>query len=170
MYSSPNQTTKGLFSWYNSRNEFKDIEFQFNPTTIKERRSVEYNFSKAQGQLFPQSQFGMIGNTELTFKLFFHHAKVKSITVLESVKLLRQMVSPKGLTRLTHYSDIQPPTLTLDLTNIGIFNGVVKDLEFNYLQYSKNSLDPLHVEVDVTFVCTSKGFKEDNNHIKSIVT
>jgi len=169
MYSSQ-ESTKGLFSWFNSRDDLESLYFQFNPTTIKERRSVEYNFSKAQGQLFSQSQFGMIGNTELTFKLFFHHAKKVSITVLDSVKLLRQLTLPLGVNRLTHYSQIQPPVLELDLGGIGVFNGVIKDLEFNYIQYDKKTLQPLHVEVDVTFICTSKGFKEDNNHIKSIVT
>ena len=169
MYSSQ-ESTKGQISWVNVFNNTLYLQFQFNPTTIKERRSAEYNFSKAQGQLFPQSQFGMIGNTELTFKLFFHHAKFYSMDVKENVKLLRQLILPLGVNRLTHYSQIQPPVIELDLGGIGVFNGVIKDLEFNYIQYDKKTLQPLHVEVDVTFVCTSKGFKEDNNHIKSIVT
>ena len=162
------ERTKGSFSWVNQYNVNVLIQFQFNPTTIKERRSVEYNFSKAQGQLFPQSQFGMIGNTELTFKLFFHHAKT-SIGVLQNVKLLRQLVLPLTVrSRLTHYSQIQPPLLDLKLGRIGVFNGVIKDLEFNYLQYDKKTLQPLHVEVDVTFVCTSKGIDQDNLHIQSL--
>ena len=103
MYSSQ-ESTKGQISWYDVQGDTSILFFQFNPTTIKERRSAEYNFSKAQGQLFPQSQFGMIGNTELTFKLFFHHAVKRFIPnyVPYSVKKLRQLILPLGVNRLPH--------------------------------------------------------------------
>ena len=55
------------------------LDFQFNPTTITESRSVKYNFSEAQGQVLPLAQFGMIEPTTLSFELFFHADRQTSI-------------------------------------------------------------------------------------------
>jgi len=159
--------TKGFINYYNSNNILKTLRFLYNPTTIQERRVVEYNFSKAQGQVLPQAQFSMIGETEIKFKLLLHHANVGVDEVSKHVNSLRALVLPRGRSRLPHYNSIQPSTILLALLDV-VHHGVIKELNFNHIQFSKDGIKPMHVEVDVVFIATSNGLSHDLVHIKQL--
>ena len=123
------------------------LEFQFNPTEITESRSVEYNFSEAQGQVLPHAQFGRVGNTEISFTLkFFKHTGVT-----EELKKVRLLTLPKKLTRLSYYDQVSPHIYWLSLDQY--FSGyiVVTSLNIVVKQYARFSFDPIHFDVDMTF-------------------
>ena len=80
------------------------LEFQYNPTTILEKRSVKYHFSEAQGQVLPLAQFGMIEPTEIEFELFMH----KHTGLKEDLARLRSFTLPKTLSRPQYYQQVSP--------------------------------------------------------------
>ena len=140
------------------------IEFQFNPTEIEETRKVDYNFSKAQGQVLPLPQYSMIGNTEFSFTLLFHESAIgigDTRTPDENIRDLRKLLSPKQFNKRSYYDQVNPPTCLLDLGRIGEYHGVITEANFNYKQYGKEDLRPIHVEVSIRFVCVSSGLSYD---------
>ena len=135
------------------------LDFQFNPTSIRERRGVVYNFSEAQGQLLPQAQYGRIGNTEISFELFmFHHEGV-------DLNSLRALTLPKQLSNLTYYTQAQPNLYVLNLQDYGVFVGVVTSVDIKTEQYHKRTLKPIHVKSDIKFVQVSLGATYDPSYI-----
>lgn len=136
------------------------IEFQFNPTTIRERREAVYNFSEGQGQILPQAQYGRVGNTEISFELMMVHYKGINLNHIRALTL------PKQLNPLTYYTQAQPDLYTLNLGNYGVFVGVVTSLDLTTEQYHKTSLKPIRVRAQVKFVQVSLGASNDLTYLK----
>ena len=140
------------------------LEFQFNPTTITESRSVKYNFSEAQGQVLPLAQFGMIEPTTLSFELFFHADRQTSIGdngLFEEQAILRSIMLPRKISRLTYYEQAQPHKYTLHLGGYGVFVGVVTSLELSTVEYHKTTLVPINMTAGMEFTVVSQGLNED---------
>ena len=94
------------------------LKFMFNPTTINESRSVNYNFSEGQGQSLPLAQFGMIGTTNISFELFMfkHVTKRTPLGLKAELASLRRLTLPRTMTRRTAYDQVQPPKYILSLS------------------------------------------------------
>lgn len=140
------------------------LSFQFNPTTIKESRSVKYNFSEAQGQVLPLAQFGMIEPTTLSFELFFHadrQSRNGDIGLFEEQSLLRSLMLPRKVSRLTYYEQAQPHKYTLSLGGYGVFVGVVSSLDLSTVEYHKTTLVPINMTASMEFTVVSQGLSKD---------
>lgn len=153
------RSSKGSLVGYSDQHRlgtpYHRIDFQFNPTSIRERREAVYNFSEAQGQLLPQAQFGRVGNTEISFELFmFNHEGI-------DLKPLRGLTLPKQLTNLTYYTQAQPDVYHLILDDYGDFIGVVTGVDLVTEQYHKKTLKPIHVKAQIKFVQVSLGATQD---------
>lgn len=154
------ESNKGYLGKYTSSgidNDAHLLRFDFNPTTIQESRSVQYDFSEGQGQLKPLAQFGRMGNTEIGFELFFFDHK----GVTEQLHSLRRFTLPRSLTRLAHYNQVQPHRYTLWLDEYGIFQGVITKMDIKTLQYHRKSLYPIHVTAKIDFTVISNGTEQD---------
>lgn len=148
-----------------------ELQFQFNPTTIKESRSVKYNFSEAQGQVLPLAQFGMIEPTTLSFELFFHadrQSNVGDIGLYDEQRILRSMMLPRKVSRLTYYEQAQPHKYTLHLGGYGIFVGVITSLELSTVEYHKTTLVPINMTAGIEFTVISQGFSEDTSFLSDM--
>lgn len=149
MPHTPSPNTKGFISSYRS-NDIR-LDFMFNPSSISEKRSIDYNFSEGQGQLLPLAQYGRIGNTVISFDLFmFNHNGLRS-----ELTTLRKIMLPKQVTKLSHYAQAQPHTLDLSLDSYGFFTGVINNLEISTKQYHKATLVPIQLTAKISFVITS---------------
>ena len=154
------KSTKGYLRSYTSGgvdNEGHFLHFDFNPTTIQESRSVQYDFSEGQGQLKPLAQFGRMGNTEIGFELFFFDHK----GVTEQLHSLRKFTLPRNLTRLDYDNQGQPHRYILHLGDYGIFEGVITKVDIKTLQYNRVRLLPIHVTAKIDFVVSSSGTDRD---------
>lgn len=140
------------------------LTFMFNPSSISESRSVNYNFSEGQGQTLPFAQFGMINNTTISFELFmFHHGGLK-----EEIASLRRLTLPKSMSRRTFYDQVQPHKYWLLLHEYGTFEGVVNSLEITVDEYSRLSLIPIKLTAKIEFTVISSGLAKDVTHIKQM--
>lgn len=154
-----NSVTKGSLESYTTGGDAHTLTFQFNPTTIQESRSSSYDYSEGQGQVLPLAQFGRIGNTELSFELFFFdNAGVK-----DKLESLRALTKPKNLSRLQYYNQVQPHRYLLNLHNYGQFTGVVEKVSIKTLRYGKLKLQPVHVVASITFVVTASSLSRNLN-------
>ena len=142
-----------------------DLRFQYNPTTILEKRSVKYHFSEAQGQVLPLAQFGMIEPTDIEFELFMH----KHTGLKEELAVLRSFTLPKTLSRPQYYQQVSPSTCTLELGAYFIGTGVINSVEINILQYDKETLVPKHLTAAISFTAISTGIHQDVTTLKSLV-
>lgn len=129
------------------------LEFQFNPTTISESRTVKYNFSEAQGQYLPLAQFGMIEPTELSFSLFFHN----NSGLANELAGLRRLVTPRTLTDTNYYQQSAPLQYTLVLGDYGVFIGVVEDLTMKIEKYHHQTMTPQQISAQIRFKAISGG-------------
>ena len=133
------------------------LEFQFNPTTVSERHGVRYHFSDAQGQYLPTTQFGQKEPIELSFELFFYnHGGLD-----EYIKSLRLLVSPSNLSAVNFYDQIAPRQYTLNLQELGIYEGVVEDLDITIEKYDKLTLAPQRLRAHIRFKVISSGINAD---------
>lgn len=159
------KSKKGYLEGYTAPHRLGDplhrLDFQFNPTTIRERREAVYNFSEGQGQVLPQAQFGRIGNTEISFELFlFNHQGV-------DLKSLRGLTLPKQLTPQTYYTQAQPDLYMLFLDDYGFFIGAVTSVDITTEQYHKKTLKPIQVRAQIKFVQVSTGASNDIYFLRS---
>lgn len=153
------RSNKGSLSGYTLGANQQLLEFQFNPTSIRERRGAVYNFSEAQGQVLPQAQYGRVDNTEISFELFmFHHNGV-------DISKLRALTLPKQLSNLTYYTQSQPDLYLLDLDQYGAFVGAITSVEMTTDQYHKITLKPIRVRAQIKFVQVSVGANVDLNYL-----
>lgn len=143
---------------------FDEIIFQFNPTSIEEKRGVAYNFSEGQGQVLPLAQYGRIEPTELTFDLFlFDHKGVK-----DRMNALRYTTQPRQTsTRFEYYSQSQPHRYVLNLASYGIFNGVVRSVNFRTDMYHRQTMEPIKVTARMNFVVVSRNAVADISMIRN---
>jgi len=154
--------------------------FQFNPTTILEKRSVKYHFSEAQGQILPLAQFGMIEPTDIEFELFMHSkgavaasgaalgaglGAAKDLT--NEIQSLRKLTLPKTLSRPQHYQQVSPHKYQLILGTT-FYIGVVNSVEINILQYDKTTLSPIHLTAAISFTAISTSIDTDVTSLKSL--
>lgn len=140
------------------------LQFQFNPTTIRERRSVNYHLSEGQGQVLPLAQFGMVDPTVIEFQLFMYHNK----GLQENVKSLRQLCLPRKLTNLTYYDQVSPNVYNLSLSDYGTFTGVVNSVEITTQSYHKVTMAPTQLTADISFTVISRGIYGDVTHLKQM--
>jgi hypothetical protein len=147
-----------------SGSNLDQINFQFNPTSIEEKRGVAYNFSEGQGQVLPLAQYGRVEPTELTFDLFlFDHKGVK-----DRMNALRYTTQPRQITRkFEYYSQSQPHRYTLNLSGYGIFNGVVRSVSFRTDMYHRNTMEPIRVTARMNFVVVHRNHSADLTMIRS---
>lgn len=143
---------------------FDETIFQFNPTSIEEKRGVAYNFSEGQGQILPLVQYGRIEPTELTFDLFlFDHKGVK-----DRMNALRYTTQPRQITRrFEYYSQLQPHRYVLNLGGYGIFNGVVRSVTFRTDMYHRKTMEPIKVTARMSFVVVSRNGKADISMVRT---
>jgi len=140
------------------------LDFQFNPTTISESRSVDYNYSEGQGQHLPMAQFGKLGETKISFSLFmFSHNGLG-----KELKSLRRLTLPKLVTRLTYYEQVQPHKYYLQLGQYGTFTGVVENVDIDVSQYSKKTMTPIRLTASIDFVVISTGLASDVSRLKDM--
>jgi len=139
------------------------LEFQYNPTTIKERRGAIYNFSEAQGQILPQAQYGRVDNTQISFELLLHEYKGFDLVTLRSLTL------PKQLTNLTYYSQAQPNIYVLNLGEYGALIGVVSSVDITTEQYHKATLAPVLVRAQIKFTQVSAGAVADLSTLSGLI-
>lgn len=142
----------------------EQLVFQFNPTTITERRGVKFNFSNAQGQYMPISQFGQFEPTEINFELFFF----KNSGLEEELMSLRRLVTPKSLSAGTYYEQNGPSVYHLNLANYGAFRGVIEDVSIKVEKYHYSTMVPQHISAQVRFKAVSGGYQEDITYNRSI--
>ena len=141
-----------------------EINFMFNPRRFSEKRGAKYNFSEAQGQIFPLAQYVQVENTALSFQLFnFDHKGLK--TYLQN---LRQLTLPKSFSELTYFEQVSPFKYMLTLGGIGSFIGVVSSCDINILQYDKITMDPIHLTADIEFICISSSIAQDVSRLKRL--
>lgn len=134
-----------------------ELKFQFNPTTISEKRGAVFNLSEAQGQWLPLVQFGRFEPIQISFTLFlFSHNGIE-----DQIKSARRLVSPRRLDPLTYYEQVAPLVYQLYLGGIGVYQGVVQSINITHQQYSKQTLTPIHAEVEVSFVAVSESVQGD---------
>lgn len=144
--------------------------FQFNPTTILEKRSVKYHFSEAQGQILPLAQFGMIEPTDIEFELFMHSAGAGAAAAKDltnEIQSLRKLTLPKTLSRPQHYQQVSPHKYQLILGTT-FYIGVVNSVEINILQYDKTTLSPIHLTAAISFTAISTSIDTDVTSLKSL--
>ena len=144
----------------------QSLIFQYNPTTILEKRSVKYHFSEAQGQVLPLAQFGMIEPTEIEFELFMHKHK----GLKEELAILRSFTLPKTLSRPQYYQQVSPHKYELNLNEYFIGVGVINSVEINILQYDKTTLKPIHLTAAISFTAISTSIDGDVTTLKSLVS
>ena len=133
------------------------LDFQFNPTTISEKRSVLHHFSQAQGQVLPLAQFGMVEPTEISFELFmFSHNGLE-----KQLHSLRKLTLPKEITRPTYYDQVSPHKYVLDLKEYGVFTGVVNTVDITIDQYSRTLFVPVQLRASITFTVVSESLVKD---------
>jgi hypothetical protein len=157
--------TKGMLQ---SIDRTHTLIFQFNPTTILEKRSVKYHFSEAQGQILPLAQFGMIEPTDIEFELFMHSAGAGSAKDLtKEIQSLRKLTLPKTLSRPEHYQQVSPHKYQLVLGTT-FYIGVVNSVEINILQYDKTTLSPIHLTAAISFTAISTSIDTDVTSLKSL--
>lgn len=141
------------------------LEFQYNPTSILEKRSVKYHFSEAQGQVLPLAQFGMIEPTEIEFELFMHDHNGLRSRLVE----LRKLTLPKTLSRPQYYQQVSPHKYNLEL-GITIYTGVINSVEINILQYNKVTFDPIHLTAAISFTAISTSIDGDVTQLQELTT
>lgn len=138
------------------------LNFQFNPTTITEKRSVQYHFSQAQGQVLPLAQFGMVEPTEISFELFmFSHKGLKN-----ELHTLRKLSLPKQINRPSYYEQVSPHKYVLNLLEYGNFVGVVNSVDINVEQYGKESFIPINLRASIIFTVVSESLVDDVSNLK----
>lgn len=153
-----------LFSLDSTEDISHRLDFQFNPTTIKESRGVKYNYSEAQGQHLALAQFGMLNPTKITFDLFmFHHGGLS-----DKLASVRRLTLPKMASKLTHYDQVSPHIYMLSLGGYGHFTGMVDSTEINTTQYDKETLVPIRFTASISFTCISSGLEGDVTRVKSL--
>lgn len=162
----PGNNVKGQLLPYSEQGDPDNdnaLVFMFNPTEITESRSVEYNMSESQGQLLPYAQFGRVGKTEISFTLkFFNHNGLE-----KQLKQVRQLTLPKQVSRLSYYDQVSPRLYFLYLSDYGSFTGVITSLNIVTKQYHRQTLVPINMDVDVTFVETLHTLENGLNSISS---
>jgi autonomous glycyl radical cofactor GrcA len=133
------------------------LEFQFNPTTISEKRSVLHHFSQAQGQVLPLAQFGMVEPTEISFELFmFNHNGLE-----KQLHSLRKLTLPKSINKPEYYGQVSPHKYMLNLMDYGVFIGVVNSVDLTVEQYAKQDMTPIHLRASITFTVISQSLVDD---------
>lgn len=133
------------------------LNFQFNPTTITEKRSVQYHFSQAQGQVLPLAQFGMVEPTEISFELFmFNHNGLEN-----ELHSLRKLTLPKKISRPEYYDQVSPHKYVLNLVDYGVFTGVVNSVDLTIEQYAKESFIPIQLRASMVFTVVSESLVDD---------
>lgn len=133
------------------------LNFQFNPTTITEKRSVQYHFSQAQGQVLPLAQFGMVEPTEISFELFmFNHDGLEN-----ELHSLRKLTLPKKISRPEYYDQVSPHKYVLNLKDYGVFTGVVNSVDLTIEQYAKESFIPIQLRASMVFTVVSESLVDD---------
>lgn len=133
------------------------LDFQFNPTTITEKRSVQHHFSQAQGQVLPLAQFGMVEPTEISFELFmFNHDGLEN-----ELHSLRKLTLPKKISRPEYYDQVSPHKYVLELVDYGVFTGVVNSVDLTIEQYAKYSFIPVQLRASIVFTVVSESLTQD---------
>ena len=138
------------------------LNFQFNPTTIAENRSVQYHFSQAQGQVLPLAQFGMVEPTEISFELFmFKHNGLEN-----ELHSLRKLTLPKKISRPEYYDQVSPHKYVLNLLEYGNFVGVINSVDITIDQYGKESFIPIQLRASMVFTVVSESLVDDVSNLK----
>lgn len=156
--------TKGYLKSISDGDDSHRLEFQFNPTSIKESRSVKYNYSEAQGQHIPLAQFGMLNPTKLQFELFM----LKHNGLDAELKSLRRLTMPRQVGKFTSYEQVSPHSYLLNLGSYGIFHGTIDSVEINTTQYHKTTLLPIRLEANISFTGTSLNISRDISEMKTL--
>lgn len=133
------------------------LNFQFNPSTISEERTVKYNFSEAQGQYMPIAQFGMIEPTQISFSLFFYN----NGGLANELAALRRLMTPRNFTDANYYQKSTPLQYALVLGDYGVFVGVVEDLTMKVEKYQYQTMVPQHISAQIRFKAVSGGASFD---------
>lgn len=162
--STSSKPKRGFFLSTEYNAEGHRLDFMFNPTTITERRSSDFHLSEAQGQSLPIAQFGQLGVTEIEFQLFMYNLRGLG-TQLRS---LRRLCLPKKVSKLTYYDQASPHRYTLDLSNYGVFTGVVSSVEIKTQAYHKITMEPTRLTADVVFKVVSASLSYDVTHLRTI--
>jgi len=138
------------------------LNFQFNPTTITEKRSVKYHLSQAQGQVLPLAQFGMVEPTEISFELFmFNHNGLEN-----ELHSLRKLTLPKKISRPEYYDQVSPHKYVLNLLEYGNFVGVINNVDITIDQYAKESFLPIQLRASMVFTVVSESLIDDVSNLK----
>lgn len=139
------------------------LDFQYNPTSISEKRSVRYNFSEGQGQSLPFAQFGMVEPTEITLDLFM----LNNAGLNQEIGKLRSLTLPKTITKQTHYQQVSPHKYQLYLHGYGSFIGVVTSIDITVDQMN-HDMTPVRLTATMSFTVVSASFDQDVSHLNTI--
>ena len=129
------------------------LNFQYNPTTISENRTVKYHFSEGQGQYLPITQFGLVEPVEISFSLLFHNNK----GLKDELASLRRIMSPRTFTDTDYYQQPAPLQYLLNLGDYGVFLGVVEDLTMKIEKYHHQTMVPQQISAQMRFRVVSGG-------------
>lgn len=139
------------------------LDFQYNPTTISESRTVKYHFSEGQGQYMPITQFGMVEPMEISFSLFFHN----NVGLKAELASLRRIMTPRTLTDSDYYQQSAPLQYLLNLGDYGVFLGVVEDLTMKIEKYHHQTMIPQQISAQMRFRAVSGGPSFDVTSFRS---
>jgi len=142
---------KGKIFYIENQQPIPYLDFQLNPTEISENRGVAWSMSQAQSQIFPHAQYSRTEETEISFTLkFFHHGGIG-----ETLGKLRKLTLPREFGRLPYYDQVSPYFYLLDLGDYGKFIGVFKTVNLKVNSYHRDTMLPVDLDAEITFVPTS---------------
>ncbi len=145
------KNTKGKIFYIENQDPKLFLTFQLNPTEISESRGVVWSMSQAQSQILPHAQYGRAEETEISFTLkFFSHKGLA-----EPLKKLRQLTLPRELGILPYYDQASPYFYFLDLAEYGKFVGVFKSVNLQVNSYHRETMLPVDLDAEVSFVPVS---------------
>ncbi len=154
--------------------------FQFNPTTVKESLSTDWQYTKAPGQYLPAAQFSRFGKTQLDFQLYLFGRDAGGSSgrslgggaghwngpVLQQVARLKLFQSPSQAFTASSPQFISPGICKVTFGS-RVWTGVIPKLDFSYTMFDRN-FDPIEAKVSVSLIITSQGIADEVAHLGAI--
>jgi|13_taG_2_1085334.scaffolds.fasta_scaffold04634_3 hypothetical protein len=157
--------TKGKIFLIRNQQPELFLTFQLNPTEIAESRGVSWAFSEGQGQILPHAQYGRAENTEISFTLkMFNHKGIS-----KGLSKLRKLTLPRDLGRMPYYDQASPYHYVLHLGEYGQFIGVFQSVSILVKSYHRDTLLPVDLEADITFIQSSYNLVNDITVLEELV-
>ena len=146
-------------------------DFQFNPSSIREVRGVDWNLSEAPGQYLPSASFNKIKHSDVSLRLLLHGLRA-TVPAAEFVKRelarLELFVSPGPLFNDDFPQFVSPGRARL-VYGPRVQTVVVEEIAFEYLQYN-SELEPIVAVASLRLKEVSGGLASDVARLDAVRT